>query len=308
VLTLPTLASMHEELKEYVRGLGVSSLQLPAPAQEAGTGATEAVATEHVLAEPPWPPVSVRVGPRARRVRLVMSEAEGLVVVVPRGFDQTHIPGILENRRSWIERTWRRYEAGWLRLTAQPPRLPDRIALPAVREDWTVEYRLTGEYHGGPGSRPNMKRQERVAVRTRARESGLLVHGAVDDAEACRRALARWLVRRATEAFVPRLAALAVEHEFTFARVSLRHQRTRWGSCSQRKTISLNARLLFLEPDLVDYVLLHELCHTVHMDHSERFWCRMEACRPGSRDYRRRLRAAREEVPTWLDRPLDRCR
>jgi YgjP-like, metallopeptidase domain len=52
----------------------------------------------------------------------------------------------------------------------------------------------------------------------------------------------------------------------------VKSQRTRWASCSAKKNLSLNTKLLFLSPDLVRYVLIHELCHTVYMDHSKEFW------------------------------------
>ncbi|MFH1651207.1 MAG: YgjP-like metallopeptidase domain-containing protein [Chloroflexota bacterium] len=73
-----------------------------------------------------------------------------------------------------------------------------------------------------------------------------------------------------------RLSRLAAEHGFTFNRVSIRRQRTRWGSCSRSGNISLNIKLTLLPEDLVDYVLLHELVHTRIPDHSKRFWAELE--------------------------------
>jgi predicted metal-dependent hydrolase len=63
----------------------------------------------------------------------------------------------------------------------------------------------------------------------------------------------------------------------------------------------LNARLLFLRPEVVDYVLLHELCHTVEMNHSPRFWTLLGYHDPECRVHRKLLRSAGESVPTWLD-------
>lgn len=69
-----------------------------------------------------------------------------------------------------------------------------------------------------------------------------------------------------------RLHALAAQHGYTVTAVSIRAQRTRWGSCSPTGRISLNWRLILLPADVADYVLLHELAHLRHLNHSTRFW------------------------------------
>jgi len=71
---------------------------------------------------------------------------------------------------------------------------------------------------------------------------------------------------------VNRLDQLARKHGFVYARVTIRDQHTRWGSCSYGNNISLNRKLIFLPAQLQDYVLLHELAHTRQRDHSPRFW------------------------------------
>jgi predicted metal-dependent hydrolase len=69
-----------------------------------------------------------------------------------------------------------------------------------------------------------------------------------------------------------RLAELARQHRFTYRNVSIRNQRTRWGSCSAKGNISLNIKLVALPPDLYDYIILHELVHTRVHNHSRKFW------------------------------------
>jgi predicted metal-dependent hydrolase len=111
--------------------------------------------------------------------------------------------------------------------------------------------------------------------------------------------LSRWLVREAREYLVPRLQQLALHTGLRFRAVQVRRQRTRWGSCSRYGDISLNAKLLFLPPALADYVLLHELCHTVEMNHSKRFWAQVARY---CADYRAQDAALREHwhcVPRW---------
>ena len=74
----------------------------------------------------------------------------------------------------------------------------------------------------------------------------------------------------------PRLKELADKHGFRYTRVTLRDSHSRWGSCSNRKSISLSIYLQLLPPHLSDYVLLHELCHTIEMNHGDRFWSLMD--------------------------------
>ncbi|MGM9758987.1 MAG: M48 family metallopeptidase [Parabacteroides sp.] len=73
-----------------------------------------------------------------------------------------------------------------------------------------------------------------------------------------------------------RLAELARQYHFSFSQVKINNSRGRWGSCSTRKSINLSLYLMLLPWPLIDYVLLHELCHTVEMNHSDRFWRLMD--------------------------------
>ncbi|MDR1331017.1 MAG: M48 family metallopeptidase, partial [Tannerella sp.] len=91
-----------------------------------------------------------------------------------------------------------------------------------------------------------------------------------------RRMLKKALRHEATRVLPPRLATLAAQHGFRYAEVTIRDVKTRWGSCSTAKNISLSLSLLLLPAHLIDYVMLHELCHTVEMNHSTRFWQLMD--------------------------------
>ncbi len=92
-------------------------------------------------------------------------------------------------------------------------------------------------------------------------------------------------------AFLPRrLAYLAAQHGFSYERTRFGAPKGRWGSCSSRGTISLNVSLMALDPELIDYVIIHELCHTREMNHSPRFWTLVESCLPDYKDRRKRLK------------------
>jgi predicted metal-dependent hydrolase len=238
------------------------------------------------------PAFSVRVSRRARHVRLIVDGAGQLVVVVPQRFDHRAIPTILDAKQDWIERARRRAlsQGPWGRA-AEP--FPTRIVLPATGEDWEVEYRPS------PTGGPNRRGATAVARESPGRR--LVVSAAAGDEDACRRALARWLQRRARSVLVPWLERLGEQHGLHYGRVSVRHQRTRWASCSRRRGISLNLRLLFLDAGLVDYVLLHELCHTRELNHSRRFWALLQSYDSDCAAHRRQAREAWRSLPGWLE-------
>jgi len=229
----------------------------------------------------------IRTSTRARNVRLTISPREGLTVVAPRGFDLRRIPAIVEKRKTWIEAHLRRFADASGSVDRAPVlALPETLELPALGESWRIAYKPTNT---------------RV-VGAIVEEPGLLtVYGAVSNHDACREVLKRWLRRRTREELVPWLNRLAAENGFQFKEALIRGQKTRWASCSTKGTINLSFKLLFLERDWVRCILLHELCHTVCMNHSSRFWAVLGGLEPECRVIHKRMRDGWKRVPAWLE-------
>ena len=228
---------------------------------------------------------TVRESRRATHASLRVSAEGVLEVVIPEGFDRRLIPGILREKRGWIERATRRMQKQKTTAEDQAP-LPRRIVLQAIGEAWPVTYRRT--------------RSSRVTVTQRTPRQ-LALSGDVDQVAMCRAALRRWLARKARQHLVPWLRAMSKEKGLPFGKTAVRGQRTRWASCSARGTISINYKLLFVPRPLVRYVLIHELCHTRHMNHSPRFWGLLKEKEPGYQEWRRGVRAAWRHVPRWVE-------
>ena len=96
---------------------------------------------------------------------------------------------------------------------------------------------------------------------------------------------------RAKEILPPRLLQLSKQHNLHCKKVTVRNTSTHWGSCSSSGTISLSIKLALLPQHLIDYVILHELCHTVEMNHSPRFWALLDRlCGTGSKRLRAELK------------------
>ena len=167
------------------------------------------------------PKYTVKVSHRAKHARLTVSLREGLVVVVPKGFDQRRVPGLLKEKQRWIERATERIEEQRRFHEAAPPgHLPERLTLRAIGEEWAVDY--------GPTDWPHVAAVEREGRR-------LLVCGHVEDANACKGALRLWLSKKALECLVPWLQEIARERGFRFRRAMVKAQRTRWASYSQTR-------------------------------------------------------------------------
>lgn len=100
----------------------------------------------------------------------------------------------------------------------------------------------------------------------------------------------------ATSELPPRVASLAAAHRFEPGPVTIRNQRSRWGSCSPKRTISLNWRLLQMPESVCDYVILHELAHLRYANHGRRFWSLVARICPWYRDAERWLRRHGREL------------
>lgn len=222
----------------------------------------------------------VRTSLRARRLTARVLPGGRVEIVVPPGTRPAIVQQFVARYRRWIDRKVAEY--GPL-ASDDGEALPDSIFLPASGEHWRV-CRIPGS--GMP----------RLAVDTGC----LLLHGDLSRTALARHALQRWLLRAAHALLAPRLAATAAECGVAYARLQVRRQRTRWGSCSRSGTISLNAGLVFQSPEVLRYLLVHELAHTRHMNHSAQFWALVARHEPDWRNLDRELSRGWSRVPAWV--------
>jgi putative zinc protease len=104
------------------------------------------------------------------------------------------------------------------------------------------------------------------------------------------------ILRKQAKAYLPRrIDFLAEKYGFSFEKLRFSHTGTRWGSCSSSGTISLNIALMNLPHHLIDYVIIHELCHTRQMNHSSKFWQEVEKYCP---DYKKYVQEIKQFSPS----------
>ncbi len=96
--------------------------------------------------------------------------------------------------------------------------------------------------------------------------------------------------KEARRILVARTRELANAYNFSVRKIFVKHQKTRWGSCSANNNINLNAKLIFLRQELRDYVIMHELCHLRHMNHSAQFWAEVTKYIPHAKAFQKELR------------------
>lgn len=206
-------------------------------------------------------PYRVRRSDRARRVRVSVDALGEVEVVLPRRSPERAAAAAVVELRPWIER----------RLAAAS----------AVRE--AIAARGAAVPYLG---RDLQLRPEAGRARVHRRGDVLLVPGD----ERAPAAIERWYRRAAAREIAPRLDAAVAALGTRYSTLTIRGQRTRWGSCSTSGAMSFNWRLLLAPEPVLDYVVWHEACHLRVMDHSSSFWSLVRQHCPAYEDHRRWLR------------------
>lgn len=198
-----------------------------------------------------------RTHPRARGVKLKV-DRQGLVIVSRRELSARKYEEVIERNWDWIKKT----------LGSQPQR-------PSLTE--TTGFQLAGkDYLLKIGKNHDFLVQESTVF--------------MQNSTKAQEVFKKWLVRESKNFLVSKTKKLAHENDFRINRIYIKDQTTRWGSCSSKGNINLNWRLALSPVPVAEYVIIHELAHTVHMNHSTRFWRLVAQLDPNYREHRRWLK------------------
>lgn len=232
------------------------------------------------------------VSARAKRASLRVEPGRGVVVTVPKGFPRHRVAAFVEGNRQWlqdklavIERETPCHYRQW------PPRILD---FHATGQRILLNYSV------------NEASEQRATFADTVTSPGLVLHDWTISADPKDKAsvVAELVQRLKVEAqifLLPLVASYSHFHGFSYTTANVRGQKSRWGSCSSSGTLSLNYKLLFINRRLVDYVILHELAHTVHLNHSVAFWKLLCSLNVNARLLDRELKLAGWQVPAWLE-------
>ena len=225
---------------------------------------------------------SVRESGRARRLSIKVFPRGRVEVVVPRRTRPADVREFVEAHREWISKARASF-------AAEHP--PEPFALPQVVELNGVERQFSVCYKPRAGAN---------TVKFGTHGDAVVLSGHTTDEKLCVQALKRWLTSVAKSEYASRLRVLSGLTGNAYKKMHVRGQRTCWGSHSGSGTISLNYCLMFLDPGHLRYVMIHELCHARHMNHSRRFWSLVGRFEPDYRQLDKDLNGSWKRIPTWV--------
>ena len=221
-------------------------------------------------------PYKVVVSKRAKYIRIKLSHKGELSVVRPRSslIESTH--DFMRSKKAWVEKN-----LGKICLSSIN-NVPKVLDFPLLMETWNIDYI------------EDLSIDDVVLAEKPNRQ--LELKGKIKDIGLIKIKLNKWCQKEAKDIFSLILEEIAEKNGFHYNRLTIRSQKTRWGSCSIRKNISLNSKLLLFPEHIVRYVMIHELCHTIEMNHSSRFWALVEECDPYYMQNRKELRVLGEKI------------
>lgn len=224
----------------------------------------------------------VRESGRAKRLSIKVFPRGRVEVVVPKRTRAAAVREFVETHRDWIRQAREQFAA---EHAPEPFALPQTVQLRGIERQFRVQYLPEA------GAR---------TVKYRANGDMVVLSGHTGDEKLCVAALKRWLIRLAKGEYAPRLRVLSSLIGNSYQQMHVRGQRTCWGSHSSTGTISLNYCLMFLDPAHLRYVMIHELCHARHMNHSRRFWSLVGQYAPNYQQLDEDLNSSWKRIPTWV--------
>ncbi len=219
---------------------------------------------------------------RARRVRLEIRPQTGLSVIVPRSYNIGQVSELLKSKERWVSRNLER--------------LSHFQSLPAKKE---LSCGDTVPYLGRDLELVKRKNQDGVDDVT-LEGNMLAVSPVLFKNGILELALERWYRTEAARLINERADKLSSNMGISYKRIIIRGQKTRWGSCSRKKNLSFNWKLVMAPQPVLDYVIIHELTHLKEMNHSKKFWELVAQYCPEWREHKKWLKQHESDLTARL--------
>ena len=222
------------------------------------------------------PQIIRRVHPRATRLKLRITRGQVFLTIPPRA-KNADIERFLQSSQAWLQQHWAQFSEQSTPTASCPDDFliqSNSLSITILKRKWSVKINDCQN-----STTVNQSHEIFLPKQQPAKH------------------LTAWVLTQSKLALPKRLDQLAQQHGFQYQSCSVRHAKTRWGSCNQQGRISLNAGLALLDAKTADYVMLHELCHTRHMNHSAQFWAEVARVCPDYQAQRNQLKQFR--WPEW---------
>ena len=228
---------------------------------------------------------SLRISSRVKYPKIRIKPFNEIEVIIPPRFPKKAVPELVNRHTQWIKTQLKKNQL-------KKPTLPENIQFAFDQSHWPIVYE--------PKLATNIANQIVITSNNDNTEKP------IDKQAYTISQLRNWIRQKAWRLLPPLLEQLSKKTGLTYKKISIRSQKTRWGSCSSSGTISINDQLLFLPRCTAEYLMIHELCHTQHMNHSKEFWHLVEVHCADFRDHENLLNKARTKIPDWFLRDLYR--
>ena len=214
----------------------------------------------------------------AKYIRLSINHAGQIIISTPYKLSDKKIKSFITEKQTWLEEQLDKHTQ-----SIQARVLPEHVHFTAIDKTWSIGYQSSSQR----------------AKLMQVNENAIIIYGNYQY-EHVVQLLKKWMLQIGKIHLYPWLRQVSTAVELPFQSIVTGNHKTQWGSCSRDKVISLNAKMLFLPKSLVEHVFIHELCHTIHFDHSKAFWALVAKHDPNWHHYKKKIKLADEYLPDWL--------
>lgn len=191
-----------------------------------------------------------KVNPRSKSIKLSLNKSGEVIVTSPRFVPQFVIKRFVNGQKEWIEHHQQKLKSVKKNLALNE----NQVLLFGKAYDLVVKL--------DPKKKIGIERIE----------SSLIVNPITNSKVSIQKMLDRFLKNLGSSFILKQTEVFAKKMKTTYGHVSFKTQKTRWGSCSSKGNLNFNWRLVHAPPEIITYVIIHELAHRTHMNHSNRFW------------------------------------
>lgn len=215
-----------------------------------------------------------QVNKRSKRIKLQYCTYRGLIISSPKKLSQKRLDSICIDHQDWIQNQQEKHP---IKTVEQQPK---QLNLYALEKNYHLTFIINNK---------------NKVIET---DDNLEIQGLTKEQQINN--LKNWIRKQAQQLFLQQIENWSAKTQLNYSKLSVRSQKSRWGSCSSTGTISLNDQLLFMPSSVLDYIIVHELCHTVHPNHSARYWALVNSHYPNYQQQEVLLAQYAKEIPSWF--------